>query len=149
MTASGDRDEETVSAEMSRIYSETVIEHSVNPRNMGELDNADGFARITAPCGDTMQIWLRVKFGTITDISFMTDGCGTTIASGSMVTHLARGKSVSEAQNVGPQDVLKALGGLPDDSRHCALLAARTLMAAIRDYLAMSREPWKKAYRSH
>ena len=79
----------------------------------------------------------------------MTDGCGTSIASGSMVTEIAKGKSVGEVLKTNQQDVLNALGGLPGESEHCALLAANTLKEAIRDYLAMKKEPWKRAYRKH
>ena len=142
-----DKFEELIKPEMRKIYSETVIEHSMNPRNVGDLENADGFARVTGPCGDTMEIWLKVKYGTITDASFVTDGCGTTTASGSMVTRLAKGKSAGEAQKIDQQDVLAALGGLPEESRHCALLAANTLKEAIKDYLALKKEPWKRNYR--
>ena len=141
--------EELVKAEMRKVYSETTIDHAMNPRNFGELDNADGFGKITGPCGDTMEIWLRVKNGTITEATFLTDGCGTSISSGSMITELAKGKSISDAQKISPQDVLNALGGLPEESKHCALLAANTLKAATRDYLAMEKEPWKRAYRKH
>jgi nitrogen fixation NifU-like protein len=139
--------QQLVSADARSIYSETVIDHAQNPRNAGIMPDADGFARVTGPCGDTMEIWLKVKNNTLVGISFMTDGCGTSIASGSMVTEISRGKSIDEAQRISPQDVLDALDGLPEDSEHCALLAANTLKAAIRDYLAMKREPWKKAYR--
>jgi len=141
--------EELIRQELSKLYSETVIEHSLHPRNVGQLDDADGFARVTGPCGDTMEIWLRVRNGTISQASFMTDGCGTTIASGSMVTELVRGKSIIEAQRISQQDILDALGGLPEESQHCALLAANTLREAIRDYLMVKREPWRKAYRRH
>jgi len=146
---SWDKFEELIKAEMRKVYSEAVVEHSMNPRNVGDLENADGFAKVTGPCGDIMEMWLRVKNGAIRDASFMTDGCGTTVASGSMVTEMAKGKSVSEVQRISQQDVLSALGGLPEESQHCALLAASTLKEAVRDYLAMNREPWKKAYRKH
>jgi nitrogen fixation NifU-like protein len=147
MSSSWEKFEELIKQEMRKIYSEAVIEHSMDPRNLGELEDADGFAQVTGPCGDTMHMWLKVKDGTISNASFMTDGCGTTVASGSMITELAKGKSVAEAQKIGQKYVLNALGGLPEESEHCALLAANTLKAAIRDYLAMQREPWKKAYR--
>jgi nitrogen fixation NifU-like protein len=149
MTSSWEKFEELIKAEMRKVYSEAVIEHSMNPRNVGDLEDADGFAKVTGPCGDTMEVWLKVKNGKVSGASFMTDGCGTTIASGSMVTEMAKGKSVSEVQKISQQDVLDALGGLPEESQHCALLAANTLKAAIRDHLAMSKEPWKKAYRKH
>jgi nitrogen fixation NifU-like protein len=135
--------------EARKIYSETVIDHAMNPRHLGIINNADGFAEVTGPCGDTMEVWLKVNNNTITDITFMTDGCGTSIASGSMMTELARGKSVVEAIKISQQDILNSLGGLPDESKHCALLAVNTLKAAIRDYVAMKREPWKKAYRKY
>ncbi|MBA7713581.1 hypothetical protein ES703_122584 [subsurface metagenome] len=141
--------EELVKAEMRKVYSETTIDHAMNPRNLGEMENADGFGKITGPCGDTMEIWLRVKNGTVAEATFLTDGCGTSIASGSMITELAKGTSISMAQKISQQNVLSALGGLPEESQHCAILAANTLKAAIRDYLAMEREPWKRGYRKH
>jgi len=149
MASSWEKFEELIKAEMRKIYSEAVIEHSMNPRNLGSLEDADGFARVTGPCGDTMSIWLKVNGDTIINASFTTDGCGTTIASGSMVTEMAKGKSIGEVRKISQQDVLDALGGLPDESKHCALLAANTLKEAIRDYLAMKKEPWKKAYRKY
>ena len=130
------------------VYSERVIEHASNPKNVGEIDKADGRAVITGSCGDIMGIWLRVRNETIQDIKFITEGCGTSIASGSMVTELAKGKSIGEGMKIDQEKVLDALGGLPEDSQHCAQLAASTLKAAILDYLAMKREPWKKPYRS-
>ncbi|NQT30882.1 MAG: iron-sulfur cluster assembly scaffold protein [Deltaproteobacteria bacterium] len=131
------------------MYSEAAIEHSMNPKNLGELEDADGFARVIGPCGDTMEIWLKVKNGTIAQATFLTDGCGTSIASGSMTTELAKGKSIAEARKISQENVLNALGGLPEESEHCALLASNTLKEAIKDYLAMKKEPWKKAYHKH
>jgi nitrogen fixation NifU-like protein len=149
MSSSWEQFEELVKQEMRKMYSEAAIEHGMNPRNLGKLEDADGFARVAGPCGDTMEIWLKVKDNTISDTGFMTDGCGTSIASGSMVTEIAKNKSISEAQKISQRDVLDALGGLPQESEHCALLAANTLKAAIRDYLAIKKEPWKKAYHKH
>jgi len=134
-------------ADARKIYSDTVIDHAMNPRNLGEVQGADGFARVTGPCGDTMEIWLKVKNDIVSKATFLTDGCGPSIASGSMITEMAGGKSIREALIISRQDVLTALGGLPEESEHCALLATNTLKAAVRDYLAMKREPWKKAYR--
>ena len=147
MASSWQKFEELIKQEMRKIYSEAVVEHSMDPRNLGEIEDANGFARVTGPCGDTMSMWLKVNGGTITNASFMTDGCGTTIASGSMVTEMVKGKSISEAQKTTQRDVLDALGGLPQESEHCALLAANTLKAAIRDYIATKQDPWKRAYR--
>ena len=138
-----------VMADARKIYSETVIDHAMNPRNLGAMQDADGFAKVTGPCGDTMEIWLKVKSSTITDINFMTDGCGTSIASGSMITELARGKSIGAAIKISQQDILNVLGGLPEESEHCALLASNTLKAAIRNCIAMQKESWKKAYRKY
>jgi len=141
--------EEAVLADMRAIYSERVIDHFLNPRNLGQIADADGFGSITGPCGDTMEIWLQVKDGLMSNATFWTDGCGSTIAAGSMVTELVKGRSVIEAQRITPKDILDALGGLPEESLHCALLAANTLKEAIKDYLALRNEPWKRAYRKH
>ena len=149
MTSAWEQLEESIKAEMRKVYSETVIDHAMNSRNVGDVEDADGFAKVTGPCGDTMEIWLRVKNGTIARATFMTDGCGTSIASGSMVTEMVKGKTVPQARNTTPQDVLSALGGLPEESEHCALLAANTLKEAVKDYLAMQKEPWKRAYPKH
>jgi len=138
-----------VMADARKIYSETVINHAMNPRHLGIMQDADGFARVTGPCGDTMEVSLKVKSSTITDINFMTDGCGTSIASGSMVTEIAKRRRIDEAQRINQQDILDALDGLPQESEQCAVLAANTLKAAIRDYIATEREPWKRAYRKY
>jgi len=138
-----------VMADARKIYSEAVVDHAMNPRNLGTMQDADGFASVTGPCGDTMEIWLKVNNNAIVDINFMTDGCGTSIASGSMVTEMAKGKRINETAKISQQDVLNALGGLPEESQHCALLASNTIKASIRDYMAMQKEPWKKAYRKY
>ena len=139
--------EESIMEDMRRTYSEKVIDHFLNPRNLGKIQAPDGFGRIIGPCGDTMEIYLRMRNDRVIDVSFWTDGCGTTIASGSMVTELVKGRSVIEAQKITKDDVLDALGGLPEDNLHCALLAANTVKDAIKDYLALKNEPWKRAYR--
>jgi nitrogen fixation NifU-like protein len=149
MSTAWEEFEELIKAEMRKVYSETAIEHGMNPRNVGDIENADGFAKVIGSCGDTMQIWLKVKDNTISDAKFITDGCGTSMAAGSMVTELAKGKSIAQAQKISQQDVLSALDGLPEESEHCALLAADTLKEAVKDYLALKKEPWKKAYRKH
>ncbi len=132
---SWDEFEELIKSKMREIYSEAAIEHGMNPRNVGEIDDADGFGRVTASCGDTMSIWLRVENDTIMDARFLTDGCGTSRASGSMITEMVKGKSIAEAQKIGQKDVLDRLGGLPKDSEHCALLASDTLKDAVNDYV--------------
>jgi nitrogen fixation NifU-like protein len=147
MTDEFDELEKQIMAAMKEIYTETVIDHAMNPRNAGGIAHADGFGRVTGPCGDTMEIWLRVNSGTIVDSTFSTDGCSTTIACGSIATEIIKGKDIAQALAISQDEILKALGGLPEDNRHCALLAANTVKAAIRDYLAIIKEPWKKAYR--
>ncbi|MDY6835643.1 MAG: iron-sulfur cluster assembly scaffold protein [Chloroflexota bacterium] len=130
-------------------FSEQVIDHAQNPRNVGEIQGADGFASIIGPCGDTMEIWIKVKDDRIIKCNFWTDGCRPSIACGSMVTELAIDRRTIEARRISQDTVLQALGDLPNDHRHCALLAAETLQKAIEDYTSCSREPWKKAYRKH
>jgi len=136
-----------VELEMRKVYSEKVIDHALNPRNVGVLSDFSGYATVTGPCGDTMDTWLRVSDGIITEATFMTDGCGTTIAAGSMVTEMVKDKPVSAALKMSQQDILSALDGLPEESQHCALLAANTLREAIKDYYEYGRESWKRAYK--
>ena len=147
MATAWDKYQKMVRDEMRKVYSETVVDHAMNPRNLGNMEGADGYSKVTGPCGDTMDIWLKVKDETIVEATFMTDGCGTTIAAGSMITELAKGKSANQALRIGQEDILTALDGLPDESKHCALLAANTLKAAVKDYLDFAKEPWKRAYR--
>ena len=134
-------------ADIRSIYTETVVDHVLNPRNAGSTPDSDGFARVTGSCGDTVHIWLMVKDDRVAQATFWTDGCAATIASASMATELARGKTIHEVLKTSQQDVLDALGGLPEGNVHCALLAANTLKEATRDYLVVKKEPWKKAYR--
>ena len=139
--------EKEIWEEMRKIYSERTLDHAFNPRNVGSLPDPDGFASYTGPCGDTMKIWLKVENGRIEKATFWTDGCGTSIAAGSAVTELVKGKRVEEALLISPEDVLAELGGLPEESQHCAVLAATTLKRALMDYLEAKREPWRKAYK--
>lgn len=125
-----DRMQEEILRQAAAVYSPKVMELWQNPQNAGGLESSDGHACITGPCGDTMQIWLRVAEGKVAEATFWTDGCGPSIVCGSMVTILARGRTLEEAATVDQQAVLDALGGLPEGSRHCALLAARTLAEA-------------------
>ena len=117
------------------IYSRVAFDHVTNPRNMGDIEDANGFARMTGQCGDTMQIRLKINSGVVIDAAFMTDGCSNAIASCSMIIELAKGRSIAESKNIEQQDILDALGGLPEEGKHCAILAANTLKAAIEDYL--------------
>jgi nitrogen fixation NifU-like protein len=121
-------------------YSATAIDHAKKPRSLGPLKNCDGHARITGPCGDTMEFWLFVPDGVVKNVSFFTDGCGSSLACGSMTCVLAKGRSVVDASNVEQQDILDALGGLPEDVRHCALLSSNTLKAACGEYVKQKKE---------
>ena len=149
MTSEFDELQQLSMADMRNTYTATAIDHAMNPRNLSDMEDSDGFGKVTGPCGDTMEIWLKIKNGTIAKATFWTDGCGISIATGSIATELASGKSVSKALKITQQDVLNALGGLPEESIHCALLAASTLKEAIKDYFTLKNEPWKKAYRQH
>jgi nitrogen fixation NifU-like protein len=139
--------QEQIMAELRRTYSAAVIDHWQNPRNFRMLEAADGYAEITGSCGDTMEMFLRVKGEIITECSFQTDGCGTTVACGSAATELAAGKTFLEALGaVSAAEILRILGGLPESSVHCAELAAETLRRALADYLYRKNEPWKRGY---
>jgi nitrogen fixation NifU-like protein len=132
--------EQSVMEDMRKVYSEKTIDHFLNPRNLGKIPAPDGFASMTGLHGNTMQIYLRIKDSKVMNASFWTDGCGCSIASGSMVTDLAKGKTALEAQKITQQDILDALEGLPEADLHCALLAANTLKEAIKDYLTSKKE---------
>ncbi len=120
-------------------YSPIAIDHAQNPRNVGAPDSCNGHARITGPCGDTMEFWLQIRAGRVQDVGFLTDGCGSSLACGSMTTTLATGKTVDEACGIEQKDVLDALGGFPVETQHCALLAADTLHAACEDFIKNAR----------
>jgi nitrogen fixation NifU-like protein len=122
-----------------KVYSEKVIQRWLNPRNLGKIRTPDGFAKIKGPCGDTMQISFQVKNHRISKIRFMTDGCASSIAAGSMATELAQGKKPEEAAEISQQMILDALDGLPEESVHCALLASDTLKGAIKNYFDFKR----------
>lgn len=139
--------EERIMAELRRTYSPAVIDHWQNPRNFRALDNPDGQARVQGICGDTMEMFVKIKDETIVECSFQTDGCGTTVVCGSAATELAAGKSFLEALGaVTSAEILRVLGGLPESSVHCAQLAAETLRRALADYLYRKNEPWIKNY---
>ena len=134
-------------SETKQTLTKTVIDHATNPRNAGSIPNADGFAAITGPCGDTIEIWISIKNDRIENATFWTDGCDTTIACGSIATELVKGKDVGQALDISQNVIIEALGGLPQNNAHCALLAANTIKKSIQDYLVLKKEPWKKAYR--
>ena len=120
---------------MSGMYSEKVMDHFKNPRNVGEIEDADGIGEVgNASCGDIMKIYLKVKGDVIEDVKFQTFGCGSAIATSSMVTEMVMGKTLEEAEAVTNKAVAEALDGLPPAKMHCSNLAADALHKAIQDY---------------
>jgi nitrogen fixation NifU-like protein len=118
------------------LYNEKVMDHFLNPRNLGDLSDADGVGEVgAAACGDIMKISLKIKDGRIEDARFKTFGCGSAIASSSMATELIKGRTVEEAMSFSNQEVVNALGGLPPVKIHCSVLAEEALKAALEDYL--------------
>lgn len=118
-----------------KMYNEKVMEHFKNPKNVGEIEDADGIGKVGNPvCGDVMCIYIKVKDNRITDIKFKTFGCVSAIATTSMLTELAKGKTLDEAKKITRDDVANSLGGLPTVKMHCSNLAADALKDAIRDY---------------
>lgn len=126
------------------MYSEKVMEHFRNPRNVGEIPNADGVGTVGNPvCGDMMSIYIKVKDNRIADVKFKTFGCGAAVATSSMITELAKGKTLEEAIKITRKDVADSLGGLPPVKMHCSNLAADALHEAIKDYQKKQEEQKK------
>ena len=117
------------------MYSEKVLDHFKNPRNVGEIEDADGVGTVGNPvCGDMMSVYIKVKDDRIDDVKFKTFGCGAAIATTSMTTELAKGKTLDEAMEITRQNVADELGGLPPVKMHCSNLAADALHEAVKDY---------------
>ncbi len=139
---SQEEDEEKITKEMMNLlfektkglFSEKAIDYGTNPRNCGTMEKPDGHAKITGPCGDTVEIFLRVKNGKIEDIRYTTDGCMTSHAAVSAATVMAKGNALKDCIRITQSSILEHLGGLPDDAKHCALLAATTLHRALRNF---------------
>lgn len=122
------------------MYSEKVMDHFRNPRNVGEIPDADGVGSVGNPvCGDMMTISIKVKENKIADIKFKTFGCGAAVATSSMITELAKGKNLDDAMKITREDVADSLGGLPPVKMHCSNLAADALKEAIKDYRGKRR----------
>ncbi|HON85485.1 MAG TPA: Fe-S cluster assembly scaffold protein NifU [Syntrophorhabdaceae bacterium] len=122
-------------------YNETVMDHFMNPRNMGEIENPDAVAEVgNNICGDTMKIYLKIEDNRIVDVKFKTFGCGAAIASSSMTTELVKGKTIEEALKITNQQVSEALGGLPPAKQHCSVLAEDALRAAIEEYRKRNKQ---------
>jgi nitrogen fixation NifU-like protein len=123
------------------MYTQKVMDHFKNPRNMGEIPDADGVGTVGNPvCGDLMTMYIKVKDNRIEDIKFKTFGCGAAIATSSMVTEIAKGKTLEEAMKITRGNVAEELGGLPPVKMHCSNLAADALHAAIEDYRKRQKE---------
>ncbi|MFO8059264.1 MAG: Fe-S cluster assembly scaffold protein NifU [Bacillota bacterium] len=122
------------------MYSDKVMDHFMNPRNVGEIEDADGVGQVGNPvCGDVMAMYIKVDDGRITDIKFKTFGCGAAIATSSMTTEMVKGKAIEEALKISNNQVAEALDGLPAPKMHCSNLAADALHAAIEDYRSKTR----------
>ncbi|MBS7359711.1 MAG: Fe-S cluster assembly scaffold protein NifU, partial [Oscillospiraceae bacterium] len=117
------------------LYTETVMDHFKNPRNVGTIENADGVGEVgNAKCGDIMKIYLKIDDDIITDVKFETFGCGSAIASSSISTEMIKGKTVEEALKLTNKEVVDALGGLPAHKLHCSVLAEEAIKSAIKNY---------------
>ena len=117
------------------MYSEKVMDHFTNPRNVGEIEDADGIGEVgNAKCGDIMKMFLKIDNGVITDIKFKTFGCGAAVATSSMATEMIKGQKLEDALKLTNKAVVEALDGLPDSKLHCSVLAEQALKAAISDY---------------
>ncbi len=122
-------------------YSEKVMNHFLNPRNVGKIENPDGVGEVGNPvCGDMMTFYIKVKDGRLVDVKFQTFGCGAAIAVSSMVSEMAKGKTIEEALKISNKEVAKELGGLPKNKLHCSNLGADALHKAIEDYLEKKRK---------
>ena len=123
------------------LYSEKVMDHFRNPRNVGVLEDANGIGEVgNAKCGDIMKMYLKIEDDIVKDVKFETFGCGSAIASSSMATELIKGKPVEEARNLTNQAVADALDGLPDYKMHCSVLAQEAIEAALKDYEENGKE---------
>lgn len=128
------------------LYSEKVMDHFRNPRNVGVIEDADGVGEAgNAKCGDIMKMYLKIDDGIITDVKFETFGCGSAIASSSMATEMIKGKPISEALQLTNKAVTEALDGLPAHKLHCSVLAEETVRAAVLDYYKKNNIPYDEA----
>jgi nitrogen fixation NifU-like protein len=122
------------------MYSDKVIEHFQNPRNVGEIPDYDGMGKVGSPvCGDMMEVYIKVEDGRLVDVRYKTFGCGAAVASGSMGTEMVKGKTIEEAMKITDLQVAEALDGLPEEKLHCSNLAADGIRSAIEDYLSRQK----------
>ena len=134
------------------LYSEKVMDHFTNPRNVGEIPDADGVGEVgNAKCGDIMKMYIKVQNGVLTDVKFKTFGCGAAVATSSMATELIKGKPIEEALQLTNKAVVEALDGLPAVKLHCSVLAEQAIKAALSDYYrrqGIDPAPWWERYTS-
>ena len=127
------------------LYTDTVMDHFLHPRNVGEIADADGVGEVgNAKCGDIMKMYLKINGDIIEDVKFETFGCGSAIASSSMATELIKGKTIDEALAVTNKQVVDALGGLPAHKLHCSVLAEESIKSAVKDYYDRNNIPYDK-----
>lgn len=128
------------------LYSDKVMDHFMNPRNVGSIENADGIGEVgSAKCGDIMKIYLQIEDNIIKDVKFETFGCGSAIASSSMATEMIKGKSVDQALELTNKAVVEALDGLPEHKLHCSVLAEEAIKSALKDYYDKNGIEYDKA----
>lgn len=125
-------------------YGEVAFQRWLKPLYMGSLKDPDGYGRVTGTCGDTMEVFLRFERDKVREASFQTDGCGSSAVCGSFAAELARGKTPDEITEITGEEILRVLGGLPEEDRHCAFLAAETLQAALENYMRGRRREREK-----
>ena len=129
------------------LYTDTVMDHFLHPRNVGEIADADGVGEVgNAKCGDIMRIYLKIENGIIEDVKFKTFGCGAAIATSSMATEMVKGKSIEEAMKLTNKAVAEALDGLPPVKMHCSLLAEQALKEALEDYFKKNNLPLPEGF---
>ncbi|MBN2442457.1 MAG: iron-sulfur cluster assembly scaffold protein [Spirochaetales bacterium] len=130
-----DKIQEAVDNEMAKTFSKKTLHYSRNPVNMGRMNDPFGSAYIKGICGDSMEIYLIIENNVITEVSFFTEGCGATVACGSAVTVLTKGKTIAQVLSLSPRDIIDHLDGLPEENIHCAILAVNTFFKAVADYM--------------
>jgi len=140
--------QEQIIDQYRKYYSDKVIELWENPKYMDKISEPDGYSKVKGTCGDSMEIFLKTKNDFITEATFLSDGCGATIACGSTVAEIARGKPFTKVLGlVNANEIIKRLDGLPKEHLHCADLASEAMRRALADYLYHRNSPWKKHYR--
>jgi len=131
-------------------YSEKVMDHFMNPRNVGEIPDASGVGTVGNPiCGDVMKMFLKIENDIIVDVKFKTFGCGAAVATSSMVTEMVKGKAINDALKITNRAVAEALGGLPPVKMHCSVLAEEALRSALKDYYTKQGKPVPFDYKEH